>query len=178
MYTGNSEFFGVDRFSTETSRTFSPKSSEILNRFKFNKWDQQRGESIAYFVVELRKLSEHCNFGLQLDYMLRDRLVCGKLDEDIQRKLLSDLKLTLNSALDLALVGMAALYQDTDIRGTINVQVCSTLFLIKYCRQSTLFLIMYSVFRAVLYLYCTENRVLNWAIFAWNIAISMKYSRI
>ncbi|KAG0439224.1 hypothetical protein HPB47_016714, partial [Ixodes persulcatus] len=33
------------------------------------------GESIADYITELRRLSEHCGFGSTLDDMLRDRLV-------------------------------------------------------------------------------------------------------
>lgn len=67
-------------------------------------------------------------------------MVYGVLDKDIQRKLLSDPKLTLNSALDLALAEEAAVKQSTEIRETLpctvnfmkpkvsrkNVQVCKS----------------------------------------------------
>lgn len=99
---------------------FTPKPSEILCRFKFNKRDQKRNESISEFIAELRKLSEHCNFGVQLESMLRDRLVCGILDEELQRKLLADPKLTLASALDISLAGEAAQRQASEIRGTVQ----------------------------------------------------------
>lgn len=96
---------------------FIPKPSEILARFKFHKRDQKKSETISEFLAELRKLSENCNFGEQLNSMLRDRLVCGIFDADIQRKLLADSQLTLQSALDVALAGEAALRQADEIRG-------------------------------------------------------------
>ena len=60
------------------------------------------------FLAKLRRLSEHCEFGITLDEMLRDRLVCGVRDIRIQRRLLAEPKLTLKRALDLALAIEAA----------------------------------------------------------------------
>ena len=54
------------------------------------------------FVAELRRLTEHCQFGQTLDDMLRDRLVCGITDGRVQRWLLAEPELTLKKALDLA----------------------------------------------------------------------------
>lgn len=68
---------------------FLPKPLEILCWFKFNKRDQRKGETISDFMAEVRKLSENCNFGIQLNSMLWNRPVCGIFDEEIQRKLLS-----------------------------------------------------------------------------------------
>ena len=48
-------------------------------------------------------LSEHCGFGLCLDDMLRDLLVCGVKDDAIQRKLLAETDLTLQKASAIAI---------------------------------------------------------------------------
>ena len=82
---------------------FMPKPSAIVQRFKFNTHSQQPGETIAMFLAELRHSSEHCEFGITLDEMLRDRLVCGVREIRIQRRLLAEPKLALKRALDLAL---------------------------------------------------------------------------
>ena len=74
----------------------------ILQRFKFGSRKQKPGESIATFTSELRRLSEHCNFGNTLDDMLRDRIVCGISDARLQRRLLAEPELTLKRALELA----------------------------------------------------------------------------
>ena len=58
--------------------------------------------STAY-VAELRKLTEHCNFGDTLPEMLRDRLVCGINNKKIQRRLLAERELTLKKAEEIAL---------------------------------------------------------------------------
>ena len=85
-----------------------PKPSAIVQRLKFNTRPQQLGETIAMFLAELRHLSEHCEFGITLDEMLRDRLVSGVRDIRIQRPLLAESKLTLKWALDLVLATEAA----------------------------------------------------------------------
>ena len=82
---------------------FMPKLSTIVQRFKFNTRSQQPGETSATFLAELRRLTEHCEFGTTLDEMLRDRLVCGVHDLRKQRRLLAEPKLILKRALDLAL---------------------------------------------------------------------------
>ena len=59
----------------ELKKHYSPKPSEIVERFKFHSRCQKDGEGISAFVAGLRNLSEHCNFGETLKAMLRDRLV-------------------------------------------------------------------------------------------------------
>ena len=95
---------------------FMPKPSAIVQQFKFNTRSQQPGETIAMFLAELRHLSKLCEFGITLDEMLRDRLVCGVRDIRIQRRLLAEPKLTLKRALDLALAIEAADKDDSEIQ--------------------------------------------------------------
>ena len=45
---------------------------------------------MAEFVLALKGLAKHCNFGDFLNNALRDRLVCGLNKESIQRRLLSE----------------------------------------------------------------------------------------
>ena len=89
-------------------RHHQPKPSEIVQRFQFHSRTRNRGESVSAYVAELRKLSEHCNFGETLNDMLRDRLVCGINDSRVQRRLLSEPQLTFAKALELAQAAEAA----------------------------------------------------------------------
>ena len=82
---------------------FDPVPSVIISRYKFNSRDQQKPESVAVFMAELRLLAAHCNFAATLDEMLRDRLVCGINDNGTQRRLLAEPNLTFKKALELAL---------------------------------------------------------------------------
>ncbi|KAL1418535.1 hypothetical protein MTO96_005662 [Rhipicephalus appendiculatus] len=59
---------------------------------------QQPGESIADFVADLRRLSEHCEFGVSLENLLRDLFVCGVRDEALQRRLLVEAALDFKKA--------------------------------------------------------------------------------
>ena len=79
-----------------------PPPSEIVKRFNFNARSQKEGESVAEFVDDLRKLSEHCKFEASLDNMLRDRLVCGARNVKLQRRLLAEPDLTFRKAFELA----------------------------------------------------------------------------
>ena len=60
------------------------------------------GESIASYVAELRRLSEHCGYGQSLDEMLRDRLVCGMAQVRTQQRLLAEVDLTFEKAMKIA----------------------------------------------------------------------------
>ena len=84
---------------------YNPAPSVIVQRFKFHTRQRNQGESVATFVAELRALAEHCRFegeGL-LEDMLRDRLVCGISDANIQRRLLSVTKLDFKKAKEIAI---------------------------------------------------------------------------
>ncbi len=70
------------------------------------------GESIASYVAALRALGEHCHFGADNNDMIRDRLVCGVNDINIQRRLLQESDLTYRNAYDIAIV-MEATSKDT-----------------------------------------------------------------
>ena len=72
-----------------------PKPSVIIERFKFNSRFRHEGETAAQYLAELWNLARYCEYGQNLDEMLRDRLVCGIKDGKIQRRLLSEKELTL-----------------------------------------------------------------------------------
>lgn len=82
---------------------YSPTKLEILERFKFHKRDQKPHESIADYIVELKHLARTCNFGQFLSEALRDRLICGMTNANIQKKLLSGEKITLEEACKIAM---------------------------------------------------------------------------
>ena len=81
---------------------FRPSPSVTVQRYNFNSRSQRDGESVSQFVAELRRLSEHCDFGNTLEDMLRDRLVCGIRDIRVQRRLLAEPGLTFTKAFGLA----------------------------------------------------------------------------
>ena len=80
---------------TTLQQHLSPKPLEIAERFRFYKRNQHEGETVLTYVADLKKLVAHCNFGANLNKALRDRLVCGLRNVQIQKCLLSQAKLNI-----------------------------------------------------------------------------------
>lgn len=124
---------------------YDPRPSELFSRSKFQRRDQQPGESIAAYVAALKKLAANCNFGvltrpavattragasapidpfvsdptmLPLDVMLRDRLVCGVQDERLQQRLFAEKKLTFKQAYDMATRLESAVQQQQELKAS------------------------------------------------------------
>ncbi|XP_061878364.1 uncharacterized protein K02A2.6-like [Entelurus aequoreus] len=91
-----------DEVVTLLQAHFSPKPIVIAERYRFHKRDQGEGETITQYVTDLKKLSEHCEFGAYLQDALRDRLVCGLNSESIKKRLLTEKDLTYQRAVELA----------------------------------------------------------------------------
>ena len=79
----------------------NPKLSVIMERHKFNKRNRRPGESISFYVTELKHLSEHCDFGVTWEDMIRDRLVCSVRSLKIQQRLLAKTELNFDRALKI-----------------------------------------------------------------------------
>lgn len=104
----------------------NPKPSVIVSRFKFNSRNRTAGESISDYVVQLRKLAGKCEYGRTLNDMLRDRLVCGVNDDNIQVKLLAERDtMTFENALELALAMESAKQNARDIAVTETPKIHS-----------------------------------------------------
>lgn len=97
---------------------YSPKPLVIAERFRFYKRGQKEGESVADYVITLKQLSGTCEFGEFLPHALRDRLVCGLRDENIQRRLLTTKELTFQSAKEVAIAMELATRSEVCLRAT------------------------------------------------------------
>ncbi|CAB4030743.1 Transposon Tf2-9 poly, partial [Paramuricea clavata] len=86
---------GADVYSTLTPL-------EIAESFHFGTRSQKPCGSIGEYVVALKKLSIHCNFGEFLNRALRDRFVCGLNNVKIQNKLLTTENITFDKACQIA----------------------------------------------------------------------------
>ena len=74
-----------------------------MARFRFHSNLRDAGEAVASYLARLRKLAKPCRFEAStLDEMLRDRLVCGIQHEQLQSRLLSEPRLTLAKAVEIA----------------------------------------------------------------------------
>ena len=89
---------GYDALVGALQAHLDPKPIVITERFKFHRRNQRKGKSVTWYIVELRKLTTHCEFRDYLDQAIRDRLVCGLNSEAIQKRLLSERDLTLEAA--------------------------------------------------------------------------------
>ena len=110
---------GNKRFAdlvTTLMNYYSPKPSEIVERFKFYTRDRKKGESVVAYITELRALAQSCNYGDTLNAMLRDRLVCGIMADSIQRRLLAEPNLTLKCTLDLAIAMETAVKNSLELK--------------------------------------------------------------
>ncbi|XP_031328049.1 uncharacterized protein K02A2.6-like [Photinus pyralis] len=105
-----------DRLIDLLSTHFNPKQSEIVQRFLFNKRNQKEGETVSAWVAELRKIGGLCNYGVELERQIRDRIVCGARNEALQRRLLSEPNLTFQMAFDTATATENAASQVVELR--------------------------------------------------------------
>lgn len=79
---------------------FTPKQNEVINAFIFNNRKQEEGESFDNFYTQIKKLVKNCAYNDMEDRMLRDRIVMGISDKNLQQKLLEVNDLTLDKAVN------------------------------------------------------------------------------
>lgn len=113
---------GLDVFNTfkdETKKSFKevinaydqhylPKTNTTMETFKFNNLSQGPDQSIDQFLTELRKQARLCDFvcsksGCSSSYedrMIKDRLILGIHDKQIQQRLMREVGLDISKILD------------------------------------------------------------------------------
>ena len=96
---------------------FVPKRLIIAERFTFHRRNQRPGETMTEYDAALRKLAVTCEFEACLEEAIHDRLVRGLRGEAIQRRLLSEPKLTLAKAMELAQGIQAADHSSRRLKG-------------------------------------------------------------
>lgn len=80
----------------------NPRKNTVFERYSFWHTEQKEGESIDQFVTELKTKAKACEFGDQLDLMIRDRIVFGVRDVRMKERMLRDSPdLTLQKAVDM-----------------------------------------------------------------------------
>ena len=107
----------LDALKTTLEGQLNPEPNEIMERYKFNMRNRGDCESITDYIIELRKLAKTCNYGDKMKEMIRDRIVCGIKEVNIQRRLLSKGKgLTFEGAIEIALAMESAEKEAASIR--------------------------------------------------------------
>ncbi|CAI6365252.1 unnamed protein product [Macrosiphum euphorbiae] len=99
---------GYDSLKELLSNYINPKPNLLTERYKFKERKQRSEETIHQFVASLKKLSQFCEFGVNLDDSLRDQVVYGIKDVHIKKRLLSETKLTFKRSVELSLSMEAA----------------------------------------------------------------------
>ncbi len=77
---------------------FQLRKNVIFERARFNRRNQQAGETAEQYIMALYTLAQSCEYGELKDEMIRDRLVVGIRDNTLSEKLQMDPALTLESA--------------------------------------------------------------------------------
>ncbi|XP_050518812.1 uncharacterized protein LOC126892932 [Diabrotica virgifera virgifera] len=83
---------------------FLPKQNICMETFKFNNIQQKEGQGIDSFLTELKKQAANCGFICEkdkckqsyADRMIKDRMVLGVLDKQVQRHLLRETTMSLD----------------------------------------------------------------------------------
>lgn len=101
----------------EFEKYLTPVISEVYERYVCE------GVSIDHYFQELKKLAKSCNFGEQVESMIRDRIVLGVRDKDLQEKLLGTKKLTISRAVEIAKNSEAVKKQAKEVAGNTNNKV-------------------------------------------------------
>lgn len=100
--------------------------SAIAGRYEFYRCKQKEGQSVNEFVVEIKGKAALCKFGSFLEEALRDRLVCGLIQEHLVKKLL-----TVGDGLSFAeAVKIASAYESAE-KETKNIQPVGSVSAIK-----------------------------------------------
>ena len=86
--------------------------NETYERYLFNKRCQHEGESFESFLTAIGSLIKTCNYcDTCIDSILRDRIVIGIRDSDIQTQLLKERKLTLEDCIAICKAAEMLLYE-------------------------------------------------------------------
>ena len=87
---------------------FLPKKCVPMERLRFNRRSQREGEPFNTYLTALRRLPSTCEF-IDLDDMLRDRILFGIQDAKVRERLLRVPDLTLQKTVELCLASEQSL---------------------------------------------------------------------
>lgn len=96
------EELSLQQMSVALSKHFQPRPLIIMETFHFLQRLQQPNETAAQYLAALRQLAINCEFDTYLERALRDKFVQGLNNVTIQRRMLTEVDLTVNKALEIA----------------------------------------------------------------------------
>lgn len=98
-----------------------PRKNIVFERFKFFSRSQEEGEPVDKYVTDLKRLANPCEFESQADSLIRDRLVLGIKDKQLQERLLREPDLELHKALNICRANETSKQQVQEIKGVETV---------------------------------------------------------
>ena len=97
-YPGNVNTQSVNELQTLLQRHLQPTNFAATERARFHNLTRRVGESLRSLLLRLQQQATKCVFGDQLDIQLRDRIVAGVNDLEVQKRLLHQQELTFQRA--------------------------------------------------------------------------------
>ena len=95
-----------------------------MERYTFWEIKQKEGETVVQFVNELKTKAKNCEFGDQINLMIRDRIIFGIKDEQIKERLLRESENpTLERVIDMCRAAEISKQQIKTLQGEIPVDV-------------------------------------------------------
>ena len=91
----------MDDVLTAKDKHFVRTVNTTYERYKFNRRQQQIGESFDTYQTSLRALLRTCNYGAMTANLLKARLVCSIQQDEIRKTLLQERDLNLPSCIDI-----------------------------------------------------------------------------
>ena len=93
----------IDDIKTTLCNHINPVKYEVTERANFHNIKRNMQEPVQDFILRIQKQSSFCNFGDQLENQLRDKIVAGINEAEIQKKLLMEHQLTFQKAKEICL---------------------------------------------------------------------------
>jgi len=83
------------------NKYFIKKTNITYERYLFNKLDQENGEDFNEYLTRVQNQANKCSYGILKEELVRDRLVCGTVNNEVRQKLFDEEDLTLNKTITM-----------------------------------------------------------------------------
>lgn len=87
-----------DAMIDSLKRRFDKAETDMFQRYKFYNMAQSESEAAEDFILKVKLQAESCEFGAFKETAIRDKLVMGVFDKQIQQRLIEEEDLTLSKA--------------------------------------------------------------------------------
>ena len=108
----------VDKIIEKFKAYCNPRKNITYERHVFNTRNQKAGDSIDQYVTDLRTKAKTCEFGTLCESLIRDRVVCGIMNNMLHARLLRESELTLKTAIDICRATEVSLEQAKSLTST------------------------------------------------------------